>query len=179
MSLRSTPLFYGAMPVALHWLTALAVILLLVSGQVMAGAGPEGLRKILPVHVAMGLAVGLLTLARIAWWLFFDRRPEPLAAMGRMQARLAGIVHGLLYLALLVMVASGVAMLALSGAVPRIFGGGALPDFSGLPPFFAHSLVSKLLLVLVLGHVGAALHHHFIRRDGLLARMAFGARPRS
>lgn len=35
----------------------------------------------------------------------------------------------------------------------------------------AHGAVSKLLLVLALGHIGAALWHHYIRRDGLIGRI--------
>ncbi|MEO4001768.1 cytochrome b/b6 domain-containing protein [Mesorhizobium sp. CAU 1732] len=31
-----------------------------------------------------------------------------------------------------------------------------------------------LLVALLLAHVGAALYHHFIRRDGLLRRMWYG-----
>ena len=34
--------------------------------------------------------------------------------------------------------------------------------------------MSKLLLVLFVGHVGAALWHQYVRRDHLLARMGIG-----
>ena len=35
----------------------------------------------------------------------------------------------------------------------------------------AHSVLRLVLLTLIALHVGAALWHHFVRRDGLLARM--------
>ncbi|MBD8066541.1 cytochrome b [Devosia sp. PTR5] len=169
--MKSSSQRYGSVAMAIHWLSALAVVALLASGQVMAGSAPERLGKILPIHVSLGLVVGLLTLVRIVWWLALDRRPRPEATLGPVQRRLAGAVHGLLYLSLIVMVASGIAMLALTGALPVIFGGGVLPDFEAVPPFAAHSLVSKLLLALAVGHIGAALYHQFIRRDRLIERM--------
>ena len=52
--------------------------------------------------------------------------------------------------------------------------GAPLPDFSEVLPRLAHGIMSKVLLVLLAGHIGAALYHQFIRRDRLLARMGIG-----
>ena len=49
-----------------------------------------------------------------------------------------------------------------------------LPDFSELIPRAAHGIMSRILLVLLAGHVGAALWHQVVRRDHLLARMGLG-----
>lgn len=171
MPIKSSPHRYGAMAAAIHWLTALAVILLLVSGQIMGG---PNMATILPVHVSLGIVVGVLTLFRIVWWLAFDKKPAPVGGTTKAQHLAAQIVHYGLYAAILIMVASGIAMVALSGAAPAIFGGGRLPNFSTLAPFGAHGLVSKLLLLLVIGHIGAALWHHLVKRDGLIGRMGFG-----
>lgn len=172
MSLRSSPDRYGTMAASIHWLSALAILLMLGSGQAMDWAGSEaGVAAILPIHVSLGLVVGVLTLFRILWWLAFDRHPAPAAGMSRGQDTLARVVHLGLYAATLVMVGSGMGMTALTGAAPQIFGGGALPDFSTTPPYGVHEIVSKLLLALVIGHVGAALWHQFGKRDGLIGRM--------
>lgn len=173
MKLKSSTDRYGAVPAAIHWLTALAIIALLISGQVM-DFNDDLVTKVLPFHLALGIVVGVLTLFRILWWLAFDRHPAPQQVMSPVQEKLASVVHIGLYLGMLVMVASGIAMVALTGAAPQIFGGGALPDFNTVPPHAVHGLVSKLLLLLVIGHAGAALWHHFIKRDGLIARMGFG-----
>jgi cytochrome b561 len=173
MNIRSSPDRYGAIAASIHWVSALAVILMLASGQAMDW-NRDAVGAVLPIHVSLGLLLGLLTLVRILWWVAFDRQPLPLAGTGRGQAGLAKAVHLALYGAIIVMVASGIAMLALTGAAPQIFSGGALPQFDQVAPFAAHSLVSKLLLVLVAGHIGAALWHHFVRRDGLIGRMGFG-----
>ena len=173
MSLRSSTDRYGHVAAAIHWLSALAVILMLISGLVMDNVD-DAAGSVLPFHVLLGVLVGALTLFRILWWLAFDRHPEPVDPPNSLQNRLAQILHLGLYLAILIMVASGIATVAISGAAPAIFGGGALPDFDDLAPFGAHALVSRLLIVLALGHVGAALFHHFVRRDGLIRRMGFG-----
>ncbi|ODT72663.1 MAG: hypothetical protein ABS75_02310 [Pelagibacterium sp. SCN 63-23] len=174
MSLKSSPHRYGAVAIAIHWLSALAVIAMLASGQVMDMAGdPALVSRILPIHVLLGVVLGLLTLLRIVWFLAFDRRPRPHGPAG-LQNALARIVHLALYAAILVMVASGVAMVTLAGGLPLVLASAALPDFSTLAPYGVHGLVSRLLLVLALGHIGAALWHHFVQRDGLLARMGLG-----
>ena len=72
------------------------------------------------------------------------------------------------------MASSGITTLILSGAMPAIIAGTALPDFSELVPRIAHGIMSRLLLVLLAGHIGAALYHQFIRRDRLLGRMGLG-----
>jgi len=68
-------------------------------------------------------------------------------------------------------------MMVLSGAAPIIFDGkrALLPDFWKYPPRIPHAIGARLLLALLALHVTAALHHHFVRRDGLLWRMWFSA----
>lgn len=77
-----------------------------------------------------------LTLLRIVWWWGFDRKPDPVAGSPHSQERSAQVVHVLFYVVILGMMASGVGMIALSGAGPMIFGGegGLLPDFWKYPP---------------------------------------------
>ena len=91
-----------------------------------------------------------------------------------MQQLAARIVHGLLYAGIIVVGASGIATLLLSGAVPALLGQAPLPAFSELAPRLAHGSASKLMIALFIAHVGAALYHQFIRRDRQLGRMGLG-----
>ncbi|SMQ86051.1 cytochrome b561 [Devosia lucknowensis] len=175
MPLKSSTSRYGAIAASIHWLSAIAVILMLVSGLVM-GNEDDLVPRLLPFHVALGVVVGLLTLFRVVWWWLFDKHPQPVAGTSRMQEWAARLVHLGLYVAILVMVASGVATVALTGAAPAIFGGGPLPEFDDVAPYDMHELMSRLLIVLALGHIGAALFHQFIKRDGLIGRMRVGSR---
>lgn len=136
---------------------------------------PVAKAAILRVHVPIAVGVLALMILRIVWWWGFDRKPTAVAGSPRWQERTAQVVHVLFYIIILGMIASGLGMMALSGAAPLIFGGeGALlPDFWKYPPRLPHGTGAQLLLTLVVLHVGAALYHHLVRRDGLLWRMWF------
>jgi cytochrome b561 len=169
---------YGAVAIMIHWLTAAAVVGLIISGLITAETtDPEAKKAILRVHAPVGALVLLLTLTRIAWWLLADRRPAARDSGSRLQQRLAGIVHLAFYPLLIVLGGSGIAMLVLSGAIPTLIGEGPLPDFSTLLPRGPHGLAAWALIGLVTLHIAAALYHQFVRRDGLLARMGLFSWP--
>lgn len=177
MRWKSSPERYGTVAIAIHWITALAVIGLLASGFVAAGQTDDLAKAaILRVHATIGSVVLALTLARIAWWLTADTKPAPQAGLPRWQVRASGLVHTLLYAAILVMGFSGIGMLALSGAAAILWFGAdlPLPDFDQYPPRAAHGLGAFFLLGLAGFHIAAALHHQFVSRDRLLARMGVG-----
>jgi cytochrome b561 len=178
MSLKSSPHRYGRVAVIIHWLTALAIFGMLTSG-IAANNMDDSAEKLslLRGHVITGVLVGVLTLFRILWWLAFDKRPEHAPGQSRLQSVAANIVHYGLYVVIVVMVASGLGTVALSGAGAQLFGGAPLPlpDFSTIPPFSVHALMAFVLMLLLVGHIGAALYHQLIRRDRLLARMGMGA----
>ena len=83
----------------------------------------------------------------------------------------------LFYIVILGMAASGIGLLALSGAGQMLFGAnpGPLPNFSDFLPRGPHGLGARLMLALFVLHAGAALHHHFIKKDGLIWRIWFGS----
>ncbi|QDZ03052.2 cytochrome b [Nitratireductor mangrovi] len=174
MSWKSSRQAYGSVAIALHWLSALFVIVLVASGlRLEALAGSPGAIPVLRVHVMTGLAVAALTIARLLWWIVADRRPEPPAGQPRWQIRAAHAVHLAFYPLILAAAASGIATIVLSGAAPiLVSGAGApLPDFTTLPPRAAHGLIVWALIVLAVLHAAAALYHQFARRDRLMVRI--------
>jgi cytochrome b561 len=177
MPAKSTPTRYGAVPIAIHWITALALLGLLVSGFRAADMLDDAAKTaILRIHTAVGIAVLALTLARLLWWVAIDRKPAYPAGQPRWQQIASAAVHSLLYLAILLMAGSGIGMMALSGAGDIVWGGAAapLPDFRQFAPRAAHGIGATLLIALTLAHTAAALYHQFILRDRLLARMGLG-----
>lgn len=173
MPTKSTATRYGSVAVTLHWLAALLILGLLVSGF-LAGSMQDPGNKImfLRLHLPLGITVLILTLGRIGWWLWADTKPRPVA-MPLWQKRLSHIVHILLYVVILGMSTSGIGMMVLSGAGPIIFGGPAasLPDFHDFLPRIPHGIAARGMILLLLLHIGGALHHHFVRGDGLLRRI--------
>jgi cytochrome b561 len=173
MSWKSSPQRYGSVAIAIHWISAAAILLQFGLGVAAANASEAGAQtSLLRAHVVLGIFVVTLTLIRLGWWLI-DRRPGALAGLPSWQALSERVVRVLLYFLILLLGASGLAVLVLSGAADILFAGAsrALPDFTRLPPMAAHIAAAAALLSLAALHIVAALYHHFWRRDGLLGRM--------
>ena len=173
MSSKSTSTQYGSVAIAIHWSSATAVILAFIAGIVMTNSNPIP-TPLLVAHIVLGLTVFALTLFRIVWWWRADKHPAPPQDQPQWQRTTAVVVHGLLYVLLILMATSGIATIVSSGAISAIATGAPLPNFGELIPRVAHGIMSKLLLGLFVLHVAAALYHQFVRRDHLLARMGIG-----
>jgi cytochrome b561 len=174
MRWKSTTERYGAVAIAIHWISAILIIALIISGFRIANIADAGAKApLLRLHAMAGISILILTLARIVWWYFADDKPLPVGGTPALQRRLAGAVHALFYVVILGMVASGIGMMVLSGAGAILFANapGLLPDFWNYPPRIPHGIGGRLLAALLVLHVGAAFYHHFVRRDRLLARI--------
>ncbi|CAN0603432.1 unnamed protein product [Ectocarpus sp. 12 AP-2014] len=125
-----------------------------------------------------GIAILILMLVRLVVRLRTSHPPE--ADIGNAPLnRLSKWAHWALYLAVFGLIASGIGMSILAGLPPIVFGGSGDPlpaSFNDLPPRAAHGLFATLLMLLIAGHVLAALYHQFVRKDGLFSRMWFGKR---
>ena len=172
MPTKSTATRYGSVAIAIHWTSALAVILALAAGIAMVRVGVSP--GLLVAHIVLGNLVLLLTLLRLAWWWLADKRPPLPADQPHWQKLAAHAVHAALYVILLLMATSGITTIILSGAIPALMSGAPLPDFADLIPRVAHGIMARILLLLLAMHIGAALFHQFVRRDHLLARMGIG-----
>jgi cytochrome b561 len=173
MAWKSSSERYGSVAMVIHWATALAILGLLWAGFTAADTADEAAKiQLLRLHTSAGITVFALTLLRIGWWLFADRRPQEAAGLPRWQAMSSRIVHLALYLVVIVLGASGIGMMALSGAGDVLWGDAVgLPDFTEYGPRFSHGLAARLLILLTVLHVVAALYHQFVRKDGTLSRM--------
>lgn len=176
--MKSTKLSYGRFPISIHWLSALLVLILLGSG-VRSDMTLDAAAKIaiLRVHIPVAILVLLLTLVRLVWWWRFDRKPAALDGTPHWRETIAVWTHRLLYLLLFIMLGSGIGLSILSGAPDAVFGSAPLPDFSEYAPRIAHGIASKILAALIVLHAGAALFHHFVKRDSTLKRMWFQSSP--
>lgn len=172
--MKSTNLSYGRFAVSIHWLSALLILVLLGSGfRSDLTLDPAAKISILQVHIPAAILVLVLTIARLVWWWRFDKKPAPLDDTPRWQEAIGQWTHRLLYGLIFVMLVSGIALSVLSGAPDAVFGSAELPNFFDYPPRTAHGVAAKLLVGLVALHGGAALFHHFVKRDTTLKRMWF------
>jgi cytochrome b561 len=168
--------YQGAL-VALHWILALMIIALLCVGFFvlanMPNADPAKI-KILVLHMAGGMFVLVLMTARLIIRLV-SAHPAPASIGSDPLDRLAILAHRGLYLIVFLMIATGwTTGFLIRGAFQPHAG---LPKtFAVYPTFQAHAALACLLVILIAAHVGAALYHQFVVKDGLLARMWFGKR---
>ncbi|MEL7049912.1 MAG: cytochrome b [Pseudomonadota bacterium] len=187
---------YSGVAIALHWLIAMAIIGLLASGMWMEDAIEEPETQALAFvvyqwHKSFGLTVLVLSLARLAWR-FLKPPPALPSTMKPWETRVATVSHTGFYILMIGMPLIGWAMVSASplGLPTIVFGLFEWPHISWLAnlenkkPFEdafeeAHEVGGWLLAVLLALHVGAALKHHFVDRDGVLARMVPGLRPRN
>lgn len=176
MSMKSTPSRYGLVAVTIHWLSALLIIALLVSGFRADNTMDPGAKlQILSIHAPLGIAILALTVLRICWWSFADQKPKPVADTPRWQHASASAVHQLFYVLIAVMSVSGIGLLVMSGATSLILFGvsGQLPEFSTYPPRILHGVGARILMLLLLFHTGGAVYHHLIRKDLPITRIWF------
>jgi cytochrome b561 len=172
-SLKSSTTRYGSVAITIHWLTAAVILALFATGLLAAGqADPEAKLALVRCHVPLGTGVLVLTLLRIMWWWVADRHPAPPADQPRWQKFMASAVHIGLYLVILLLASSGIATLVLSGALPAVIGGTALPDLETVLPRLVHGAASKVMLGLLALHIGAAIYHQFNSKDSLVKAVA-------
>lgn len=174
---------YPAAARVLHWAMAALLLSMLALGAAMVDRWEPWATTALAAHKAFGLLALLLVLARLANRLRFRAPPVP-DDVPTAQRAVAGAVHLALYGLMLALPLSGWAMQGAAGLPVQVFGI-VLPALTG-PDLARYGLLRELhgwlawsLLALVLLHAGAALHHAWVRRDGLLARMGFGPTTRA
>ena len=177
MALRNTEDRYGWGVQGLHWVTVLGLAGAFVLGFTMVelAMSPTKL-KMYSWHKWLGVCLFGLVLLRLLWR-SFNRAPPLPQTVPEWQRRVATGMHVLLYLLLLAVPISGWLMSSAKGFPTVLFGLWQLPDAVARDAVLAerlewlHFILNKSLLTLIAVHIAAALKHHFIDRDGVLARM--------
>lgn len=169
---------YHPFLIALHWLLALGIIFSLLAGSFVLAETPTSDPTILnklAIHMGVGILILILTLIRLVTRLRTGA-PAPLAGTSDKQEKIAAITHGLLYLGVIAMAVSGIVLAQSIDLGNIVFFGADKPlpqDFEALDLFEFHEIFSSLLMVLIVVHVGAAIYHQHILKDGIMSRMSF------
>ncbi len=168
---------FTGVAIGLHWLIAVAIIGSFSVGLYMVDLplSPQKLR-IYSWHKWAGVTIFLFVLLRLVWRLL-HRPPELPAGMPAWQRKAAEATHVLLYLLMFAVPLSGWLMSSAKGFQTVWFGVLPLPDLLSKNEKLGdllqqvHMLLNFSMAALVVAHLGAALKHHFIDRDDVLARM--------
>ena len=168
---------YSLATKVLHWVSALIIFVLIGVGLSLEDMadGPDKF-QLIGLHKSFGVLLLLLLIIRIPVRL--SNPVAPLPSYSRKDIVAAKALQGLLYLMMLIMPVSGILMSQSAGHPVAMFGL-ELPTLigksEGAHEFFegVHGLSAWLLILLLVGHIGAALLHHFKLKDDTLKRMSF------
>ncbi len=171
----------------LHWLMALIIIGLLISGLVMADRAEadlwDNLTGLLYAwHKALGFSIIFLLILRI----ILRRRDGVPAYPSNVSPKLLSIAHQahtVLYTLMIVVPLMGWAAVTAYPALVTI-GGYHLPAMPFVPQdanlakqlFDLHGWLAITLGVVIIAHIAGGLKHRFIDRDGVFQRMWFSAK---
>ena len=168
---------YTATAKSLHWLMAVMLFGLLALGVYMTDLplSPEKL-KLYSWHKWAGVTVFLLLLFRLLWRI--KNPPPPLPeSMPKALQLVAHAGHFGLYALMFAIPLSGWLMSSAKGFQTVYFGVLPIPDLIEKNKELGHLLaevhetLSWLFIILLVGHIAAALKHHFIDKDDILIRM--------
>lgn len=175
---------YGAGARLFHWVTVALLLIIIPVGLVMGGLPRGRLQDTLFVtHETLGMTVLGLTVLRLLWRLAHPP-PPPSAALSPVERRASWTAHALLYLLLLAMPLTGYAFISFAGIQLHYAGLVRVPilvakDKPVADRFLAvHTTLQWAVYALALLHIAAALHHHIVRRNDVLARMLPNLRRR-
>ena len=193
MQWRNTATRFGALAKFFHWTSAAAFIgayaVVYYVIWFMDDTSDASL-PVLNIHWVLGLLVGFLVLPRLLWRLLDVQPADPPGPP--IEHALAHAAHWGLYGLLIVMpltgylgtgaptdfrlfTVTGFNDTALFGWIGRTWGVG-WEAFEAPIDAVHHFIGQYVAWAVVLLHVGAALYHHRVRRDGVLVRMLPGAR---
>lgn len=168
---------YTALAKFFHWGMALVILCLLALGFVMTGMplSPEKLQYY-AWHKWAGVSIFLCVWLRLVWRLLNPPPAYPESMSGLMQ-KVAHLGHAILYGLMILIPLSGWLLSSAKGVQTVWFGVLPLPDLLEKDKALGHLLhevhesLNFFLLVLLTGHVAAAIKHHWKDRDDILKRM--------
>lgn len=171
---------WGAIAQAFHWLIAAAFIGMVALGMYMEGL-PQGPWKfeVYAFHKALGVTILALAVLRLGWRLV-NRTPEDPPTMAGWERLAARATHIGLYGVIFAQPVTGILFSQAANFPVNVFGLFTLPTLIGKDEALAgtlqavHFWIGWVIVALIVVHAGAALRHHFVKRDAVLRRMLPG-----
>jgi cytochrome b561 len=160
-----------------HWMMALLIFAQIALGLTAVAWRVSPTKLDLFVwHKSIGLLILALLALRLLWRLS-HRAPELPWEMPLWERAAAHLSHFLLYALMIALPLTGWVIASASNVPFRIFWTIPLPAITApdksVSDLFAtvHGWLVTLLALVLVAHIGAALRHHYVKRDTVLSRM--------
>jgi cytochrome b561 len=178
--LRNRKDSFGLISILFHWVIALIFLGQIPLGYWMVRTNDFTLQfSLYQWHKSFGFLVLGLSVLRLVWK-FANTRPNDPSTMGPLERATAHAAHVILYLSLFVIPLTGWAIASSSPLQIPTF----MFNLVVIPPLplgvsdsaeafwtASHAYLAYFSAAVAVGHILAALHHHFWQRDAILTRM--------
>lgn len=191
--IRNSTKGYGLVAIAFHWIMAAMILGMIGLGVYMHELPKTDLAtfELYQLHKSIGFVILFLAILRLGWRAL-NPSPKLPENMKAWEKALAHLGHAGLYAIMFALPVTGWIMVSASqfGIPTIIFNALTVPHLP-IPEAIVskadveaafravHEYLAWFTIALVIGHVAAALKHHFILRDTVLRRMISTAAARS
>jgi len=168
---------YSKQSVWVHWLSAVLIIAMIVTGQNMEEAPADAAKVLmLQIHVVTGLAAFALTIYRLFLYSFEKKKnlyPTPLQESKKWKANTQKWTHFALRNLLMGLSITGILALFLTNLFPVFIEGN--PDlytqFQDSGVHTAHAILSKIYILLFLVHLIGIVQHIIFQKQNVFKRI--------
>jgi cytochrome b561 len=181
MSLKDTATGYGWISIALHWVTAVWIVVLLFLGNSIEALIGDSRTQAIVQHTSVAVSGYALLALRIVWR-FYCGHPAPTQKQRGVAFTLGKWTHLIILVALAVMLVTGPLMVWSGGDKIVVFDWFVVPG--PLPTSFAlrdalhhiHATSALVIFVGILLHLGGVYKHTAFNQDGTLAKILIADR---
>lgn len=169
----------GKITIALHWLIALTMIVMIGLGMYIE---ENKAFHLMPTHKSVGILIFVFVVWRLILRLI-QGFPKPLGAPSAAQHLIATLIHWVLLLGTVLFPLSGMIMSAMGGRGLTMFGlelfaanivdgkPHALNEMAADIAHTIHTSIVPVMIAAIVLHILGALYHHWIVKDDTLKRM--------
>jgi len=175
---------YGWISIALHWITAIVVLVLWFIGGSIQSDLATGSSETLYLHTSIAITAYLLLWARVVWR-FVKGHPAALPEQRGLFFLVGKYTHYALLVAIGLMLISGPLMAWSRGEPIHVFDWFTIPGPYGAnmtifdATHFVHVWAARVIIIGTVMHLGGVYKHAAFNQDGTFSKMLIAARDES